>query len=120
MLSVLTHEDLNVCGAGDLGEWLKEFCVSWLHLPVTDWRAPDAMFDEAWLTLGLRTLEILRGMGSVFVHCAAGLERSGTGCTPAVDRRRCACRKSDLGEEKGRPGDIETREGEVCLSTFDG
>jgi protein-tyrosine phosphatase len=119
VISALPQGDMDEREAGYLAVWLRDVGVSWLHLPIVDWQAPDALFDEAWRTLGPRTLETLREGGDVFVHCVAGKGRSGTVVARLLIDAGVPVDDAIVATRKARPGAIEAWEQEEYLANLD-
>jgi ADP-ribosyl-[dinitrogen reductase] hydrolase len=115
VISALPIEDLNSRGARDLPIWLKDLSVPWLLLPIPDWQAPDADFDEAWKTHGPETAAILSGGGKVFVHCMAGLGRSGTVVARLLIDRGISVDQAIQAARTARPGAVEAKAQEDYL-----
>ena len=49
-----------------------------LHLPIPNLRPPDEKFEIAWVDLWPRLDKEFQKGGRVFIHCYAGLGRTGT------------------------------------------
>lgn len=77
VLTMTTAEELAAKGAEDLPGDLAAHGIGWLHLPVTDFGAPDAAVGAAWPAASARARAVLAGGGKVLVHCMGGCGRSG-------------------------------------------
>ena len=115
VITALPSEDIRSLGAGDLPVWLKDLSIAWLQLPILDWDAPDAVFDEAWKTHGPETMEGLSRGGAVFIHCAAGLGRSGTIVARLLIDAGVDVEEAIQTTRETRPGAIEAKVQEAYL-----
>lgn len=61
-----------------LAEGLKALGVAWHHAPIRDLQAPDERFETLWADLWPQLDALFQGKGRVFLHCYAGLGRTGT------------------------------------------
>lgn len=77
VLSLTTAGEMAESGAQTLGTDLRERAARWVHLPITDFGVPDAVFEDAWPEVAEKILLALRGGGRVLVHCKGGCGRSG-------------------------------------------
>jgi hypothetical protein len=48
VLTLMTVEELALCGPLSLGQLVQARGMSWFHLPIADDEAPDAAFEQAW------------------------------------------------------------------------
>lgn len=112
VLSVLTIDDLQARGASALPSWLGDQSIAWLHLPIPDLEAPDENFDLAWGKQGSEILARLRLGQNVFVHCVAGLGRSGTVVARLLVDAGSGSDEAMATVRRARPGAIETEEQE--------
>jgi len=55
----------------------KERSITWLHMPITDFGAPDAFFEAAWKKYGPIVRDGLKHGENIVVHCRGGRGRAG-------------------------------------------
>ncbi len=55
----------------------NERSIKWLHMPVADFGAPDAVFEAAWKNYGPTVRADLKSGARVVVHCRGGRGRAG-------------------------------------------
>ena len=77
-LTMTTLQELRENGAEGLPEDLAEAGVGWLHLPISDYGAPQGETAAAWPAASGWAREVLAAGGRVWVHCMGGCGRSGT------------------------------------------
>lgn len=75
LMDMREHDELNVL---DLPEKVWGAEMEWIHLPIADQHAPDAVFLRRWKTFGSRIVSTLANGDRVFIHCKGGLGRTGT------------------------------------------
>ena len=113
-------EEYELAGAGApihlLAEELARHKVEWLHLPIVDMRAPDERFETAWVDLWPRLDQTLRGQGRVFIHCYAGLGRTGTVAGLILMQYGLSAKEAMQQVREARPGSIQSFEQEHYLS----
>ena len=80
VVTMTESHEMDAKGASGLGPALGAAGVTWLHLPLVDFGAPDAAFDRAWPEASRRCLDVLEAGGRVLVHCHGGCGRSGMVC----------------------------------------
>ncbi len=54
-----------------------ERSINWLHLPIADFGAPDAVFEAAWKKYGPIVRADLENGARIVVHCRGGRGRAG-------------------------------------------
>lgn len=120
MLSLMEEEELANAGVPipALARELAALEIDWLHLPVPNFRAPDQRFEAAWLDLWPRLDRELRQGGSVFLHCYAGLGRTGTVASLILMQHGVSAHDAIRQVRAVRPGSIETLEQEHYLSRW--
>ncbi len=77
VLTMTTGEELASKGAATLPYDLAAQGIGWLHLPIADFGAPDAVTAGLWREASARAQEVLAQGGKVLVHCMGGCGRSG-------------------------------------------
>jgi protein-tyrosine phosphatase len=88
----------------------------WVHLPIRNLREPDWRFAEAWPRLFDEIDALLGGGGKLFIHCYAGLGRTGTVAAQILmQRERLSAGEAIAAIRAARPGSVETLEQERYL-----
>ena len=77
VLTMTTQAELDRMGAGDLGADLDAAGVTWRHLPVVDFGAPDATVAGRWPGVSDTASRVLADGGRILCHCFGGCGRSG-------------------------------------------
>lgn len=77
VLTMTGASELDRVGASGFGTDLAAVGVEWVHLPVTDFGAPDRDVAARWSTVAPRAAELLSRGGKVLCHCFGGCGRSG-------------------------------------------
>ncbi|HEY3144880.1 MAG TPA: dual specificity protein phosphatase family protein [Dongiaceae bacterium] len=118
VLSLMEEHELAGAGAPVqvLAEELRAHGVEWLHLPIVDMMAPDERFETAWVDLWPRLDRELRDGGRVFVHCYAGLGRTGTIAALILMNYGVSARDAIERVRAARPGSVQSFEQEHYLS----
>lgn len=78
VVTLMEREEFALLGVPDLGTEIEKAGLRWLHLPIPDTKAPDAVFHDLWQRHGPEVREILCRGGRVLLHCRGGLGRTGT------------------------------------------
>ncbi len=60
-----------------LGAATQERGIAWLHMPIPDFGAPDAVFESKWIEKGPEVRGALGQGGRIVVHCRGGRGRAG-------------------------------------------
>jgi protein-tyrosine phosphatase len=120
MLSLMEEHELLEAGAPVhlLMEELAGHSVEWLHLPICDMMAPDERFEKAWVDLWPRLDRTFQEGGRVFIHCYAGLGRTGTVASLILMQYGFSARDAIQQVRAARPGSIQSFEQEHYLSTI--
>jgi ADP-ribosyl-[dinitrogen reductase] hydrolase len=118
VLSLMEEHELAGAGApvDVLAEELARHQVEWLHLPIVDMMAPDERFETAWVDLWPRLDQTLRDRGRVFIHCYAGLGRTGTVAGLILMQYGLSAKEAMQQVREARPGSIQSFEQEHYLS----
>ena len=118
VLSLMEEDELTEAGAPVhlLAAELQAQGVDWLHLPICDMMAPDQRFETAWIDLWPRLDRELRQRGRVFIHCYAGLGRTGTVASLILMNYGLSARDAIQQVRAARPGSVQSFEQEHYLS----
>lgn len=99
-----------------MSETFARYGVSWLHLPIPNLQPPDERFETAWIDLWPK-LDAALGQGErLFLHCYAGLGRTGTVASLILMQYGFSARDAIRMVRAARPGSIETLGQEHYLS----
>jgi ADP-ribosyl-[dinitrogen reductase] hydrolase len=118
VLSLMEEPELASVGAPvkELAEELQAHGIDWQHLPIRDLGAPDERFETAWADLWPRLDLLFRRRGRVFIHCYAGLGRTGTVASLILMQYGFSARDALRAVRAARPGSIQSLEQEHYLS----
>ena len=78
VVCLITKEEMEYLGVGDLEEGVRDRHMEWWHAPIPDGMPPGSEFEGAWRTAGEAVRDRLRLGFDVLVHCKGGLGRAGT------------------------------------------
>lgn len=78
VVSLLQESEFRRLGAPNLGEAIQAEDLQWFHAPIRDFSAPGSAFELAWSEAGPVVRDQIRNGRRVFIHCRAGLGRTGT------------------------------------------
>ena len=120
VLSLMEEHELIQAGAPVhlLADELAGHAIEWLHLPICDMMAPDTRFETAWVELWPRLDRKFQERGRVFIHCYAGLGRTGTVASLILMQYGFSARDAIQQVRAARPGSIQSFEQEHYLSIF--
>jgi ADP-ribosyl-[dinitrogen reductase] hydrolase len=118
VLSLMEEPELASVGAPVtvLAEELKAHGVAWHHLPICDMGAPDERFEAVWVELWPQLDLLFRNKGRAFIHCYAGLGRTGTVAALILMQYGQNARDALRLVRAARPGSIQSLEQEHYLS----
>jgi len=118
VLTLMEENELAYVGVTTkiLAEAFASHGVSWLHLPIPNLEPPDERFEKAWVGLWPRLDKEFQQGGRVFLHCYAGLGRTGTVASLILMQYGMNARDAIKAVRAVRPGSIETFEQEHYLS----
>ena len=118
VLSLMEEDELEGAGAPVhvLAEELQAHGIDWLHLPISDMEAPDERFEMAWIHTWPRLDREFRQGGRVFIHCYAGLGRTGTVAALILMNYGLSARDAILQVRAARPGSVQSFEQESYLA----
>jgi hypothetical protein len=118
VLTLMEEDELTYVGvtAKTLSETFARLGVGWLHLPIPNLEPPDERFEIAWLELWPKLDAELRQGARLFLHCYAGLGRTGTVASLILMNYGMNARDAIRTVRAARPGSIETLGQEHYLS----
>jgi ADP-ribosyl-[dinitrogen reductase] hydrolase len=120
VLTLMEEDELAYVGA-PASLLKKEFTalgIDWLHLPIPNLQPPDHRFEVAWVDLWPH-LDTALGQGErLFLHCYAGLGRTGTVASLILMKYGLSAREAMQAVRAVRPGSIETLSQEHYLSVL--
>lgn len=121
VLSLMEEHELISVGAPVqlLTQELTRHGIDWLHLPIVDMEAPDERFETAWVDLWPRLDKELQQGGRVFIHCYAGLGRTGTVAALILMQYGMSDLDAIRAVRAARPGSVQSLEQEDYLSVFE-
>jgi ADP-ribosyl-[dinitrogen reductase] hydrolase len=118
VLSLMEEHELTEAGAPVhlLQDELRSHGIDWQHLPIPDMGAPDKRFETAWIDLWPRLDRELRQGDRAFIHCYAGLGRTGTIAALILMQYGVSARDALQQVRAARPGSVQSFEQEHYLS----
>lgn len=118
VLTLMEDDELAYVGAPPalLAREFTALGIGWRHLPIPNLEPPDHRFETAWVDLWPK-LDAALGQGErLFLHCYAGLGRTGTVASLILMKYGLDARQAMQSVRAVRPGSIETRTQERYLS----
>ena len=109
VISLTEADEMATLGVSHIGEEVAAAGMQWLHMPITDMKAPDDRFDAAWTTHGPQVLQQLQDGKRVLVHCRGGMGRAGTVAAFILTRLQVPAEFAIQQVRAVRRGAIETR-----------
>ncbi|WP_299307632.1 hypothetical protein [uncultured Croceicoccus sp.] len=77
LLTLIEDVEMARLGVETIGQSVLDEHMNWYHLPIRDAGIPDAVFEEAWQSVGEELRMRLRAGSNVLVHCKGGLAGPG-------------------------------------------
>lgn len=115
LLTLIETREFSTLGVPGFAEAVHGRRFNWQHVPIADMRPPQGEALDAWRRSGPVVLDALRRGERVFIHCAAGLGRSGTLAAKLLIEFGVAPQEAIARVRSARPGTIETREQEAFV-----
>lgn len=118
VLTLMEEDELAYVGvtAKALSEAFAGHGIGWLHLPIPNLEPPDHRFEKAWVDLWPKLDAELAQGARLFLHCYAGLGRTGTVASLILMNYGMSVRDAIRTVRAVRPGSIETLSQEHYLS----
>jgi hypothetical protein len=110
VITLIEAQEFHVLRVPQLGAAVRARGIAWHHLPIADFRAPDARFETAWAQRGPALLAQLQAGGRLLVHCRGGLGRAGTVAARMLVELDVPADLAMARVRRARPGAIETPE----------
>ena len=120
VLTLMEEDELAYVGApaAVLAQEFAGLGIDWRHLPIPNLEPPDHRFEAAWVDLWPHLDKALGQGGRLFLHCYAGLGRTGTVASLILMKYGLSPRDAMRAVRAVRPGSIETFTQENYLSTL--
>lgn len=77
IVTMMPDDELERFGVSDLPPLAEQQGMHWLHFPVEDDAAPQAVFDEAWRANKSLLVDMLKADQCIAIHCRGGSGRTG-------------------------------------------
>lgn len=112
LVTLIEAFEFELLAIPELPEKVRDYGISWLHLPIVDVWVPEDTFEEAWEVAGEELRRSLSVGGRIVVHCRGGLGRTGTIAGRLLVEFGMDPREAIRRVRATRPGAIQTREQE--------
>lgn len=77
VITLMTLEEMAIHHVEHLNAVCSELGLDWIHLPIADEGAPDALFENLWVDSKLGIHQYLDQGDGVVIHCKGGSGRTG-------------------------------------------
>lgn len=118
VLTLMEARELDHVGvpAALIGRHMQASARRWVHLPIPNLREPDHRLEAAWPLLYQDIDRALKSGGRIFIHCYAGLGRTGTvAARILIERHGLSAAHAIALVRATRPGSVETMQQERYL-----
>lgn len=117
VVTLIEPHEFGKLGVPDLAGKMQAQPFDWHHVPIPDMQPPSPETMAAWREVEQKFVAAIREGGSVLVHCAAGLGRTGTMVARLlVDQFGYTPERAIETVRAHRKGTIETLEQEVFVA----
>ena len=108
VITLTEADEMAMLGISHIGDEVAAAGMRWVHMPITDMKAPDRRFQQAWDKHGAEVLEQLRSGRRVLVHCRGGMGRAGTVAALLLINLQVPAEEAIRQVRAARQGAIET------------
>lgn len=108
LVTLVEERELRWLGLQHLGETAEGVGLLWFHMPIADFHAPDAAFEQAWGQHGAFIRRHLIEGGRLVLHCLAGLGRTGTVAARILVELGYVPEEAVSEVRRARPGTIQS------------
>lgn len=119
VITLLEQADLNRTGMTKLLPELELSSIDWCHFPIQNMHTPATAAIPRLKTVIQQTAGILAKGGSIFIHCHAGLGRTGLISATILTSFGIEPEQAITMLRKYRPGSIETQSQEDFVRDWD-
>lgn len=108
VLTLVEPDELEMLGAGELGNTVQSMGMVWVHFPVPDLNIPNDDSLARWKEISPTLHRVLDQGGKILIHCRGGLGRAGTLAALLLIERGDTAEEAMSRIRDVRPGAIET------------